>query len=338
MTALSNAAPAGPSTADVPPVTVVICTRNRGAQIVATVDSVLACPYPLLTLLIIDQSGDDATLRALGGRVDLPIVTYIRSASQGLSRARNIGLARAQTEIVLMTDDDCEVPPDWVGQMTAALLSYPQAGLMFCDVIAGPHDPRQGFVPVSVASGTLLIASLGQWRPADGINIGIGAGMAMRRTIARDIGGFDEALGAGSRFHSGEDIDMTLRMLLRGHQIYRTDAVRVVHHGFRLHKEGRRLVLNSMFSIGAIYGKLIRCGQWRALGAYLLAVWAMVVIPLVASLARLQKPPVVGRMAALAGGLIVGLRTPANRRSIVFISGAPASADGEPQPQHTPGR
>jgi GT2 family glycosyltransferase len=293
-----------------PPVAVLICTRNRGDSIAATIASVLANPYPDFELIIVDQSGDDRTAAAVGRFRADPRLRYLHTSSRGLARARNLGLALIRHDLVLLTDDDCEVPANWIAEMVAPFLRHPQVGIVFCDVVAGPHDRSLGFVPVNQNPRAQLIAGLARWRTSDGVNIGIGAGMAIRRSAAAQIAGFDPLFGSGSHFRSGDDLDFTMRLLAAGRQIYRTDRAAVVHHGFRTYDEGRRLIRSNMFSVGAIYGRMLRRGHWHALRHYFGVLAAMVILPAVRDLARLRRPPVLGRAIWLCRGLIDGLRLP----------------------------
>ena len=63
--------------------------------------------------------------------------------------------------------------------------------------------------------------------------------MAVRRDVMLELGGFDELFGPGARFMSADDVDVAVRVLLRGWHVYTTGDRRVVHHGFRTLREGR---------------------------------------------------------------------------------------------------
>ncbi len=292
---------------DQPRVTVLICTRNRGAAILATIRSVLVNTHTNFELLIVDQSTNTHTAQAIGALSHDSRIRYVNTNTCGLSIARNIGLALSHNDLVIMTDDDCEVPPNWIAQMAAPFLQHPRVGIVFCDVVAGPYDRRAGFVPVSLSAHPLLIEDLAHWQTCDGVNIGIGAGMAIRRSVAEEIGGFDTLFGPGGLFRNGDDIDFTLRALAADHQICRINHVRVIHHGFRTFEENRALMRGAMYSAGAAYGRLIRSGQWRAISSYIAMFIAMVIVPIIENLRRRQVPPVLGRVIWLVRGFVKGL-------------------------------
>lgn len=302
-----------------PAVTILVCTRDRGESVAVTIRSIFACAYPSFTLLIVDQSSDTRTELAIAAFRNDPRLRYIRTGTQGLSMALNIGLAFSSTDIVVMTDDDCEVPPNWISEMVAPFLRYPRVGLVFCDVVAGPHDPQAGFIPVSLSTRTLLIEDLAHWQTCDGVNIGIGAGMAVRRSAVETIGGFDPLFGSGSYFRSGNDVDITLNALATGLQVYRTNRVGVTHYGFRTYKQGRQLVYRNLFGLGGTYGQLLRRGHWIVLRYYAAIFANVVIIPALNDLAHRQPPRKLGRAFWLIRGLIEGLRVPPLPRTGGFL-------------------
>jgi len=55
---------------------------------------------------------------------------------------------------------------------------------------------------------------------------GTGANFAMTKSALKELGPFDEALGAGSPCGGGEDVDMFMRVILAGHRLaYEPSAV-----------------------------------------------------------------------------------------------------------------
>lgn len=292
-----------------PAATVVVCTRNRGDKIVATIASVLEGKNSNVDVLVIDQSDNDETSDALAAYIAAGKVRYIRSTETGVSRSRTLSLSEAKTEFVLNTDDDCIVDPDWVGANVRELVANPDAAIVFGDVIA-PPDSGDGYAPESVSKSDFVVRSMWGWKTTDGVNVGIGASMAMRRSMLLDLGGFDVELGPGSALRNAEDTDMTLRALLAGHTIVRTRQAKVDHYGHRSHDEFRSLTRGAMLGLGAASGKLIRrkpvAATWFLGGL----IWRLVVKVTFVELVHLRKPPVLGRAVYIAKGFWRGLRKP----------------------------
>jgi glycosyltransferase involved in cell wall biosynthesis len=302
---------------------VVVCTRNRGESIRSTIATILANTHPSFELIIIDQSTNNTTEQVATSFGEDPRLRYIRSNTRGLSKARNIGWAEARSEIVLMTDDDCDVPEDWIARMTALFTRYPQVACIFCDVVAGPHDYSKGFIPIHIHKREMMVRRVEEYQPG----AGMGAGMGLRRSAVQDLGGFDQLLGAGVELASAEDLDMTLRILLSGRHVCHTKSVSVVHHGFRSYAESRDLIRGYIYGQSALYAKLLRCGHWRVLPLYLKSIHMNVTAVVITSLRQRQIPRVLGRIVYLAKGFVRGWQLPVNRAKALFL---PTDPDHHP--------
>jgi GT2 family glycosyltransferase len=75
---------------------------------------------------------------------------------------------------------------------------------------------------------------------------GTGANFAFRTETLRALGGFDEALGAGSRTRGGEDLDVFVRVLLAGYALAYEPAAVVWHH----HRSDLPELQRQMFAYG----------------------------------------------------------------------------------------
>src|SRR5438552_4725595 len=114
-----------------PCISAVVPTRNRPDHAVPCVDAILANAGDDFELLVIDQSDDDATERALAVYHSDSRFRYIRSPSRGASAARNVGIEQSRAPIVAFTDDDCRVATDWLKQITTLFAREPEAALVF---------------------------------------------------------------------------------------------------------------------------------------------------------------------------------------------------------------
>lgn len=295
-------------------ISAVVCTRNRGSSVVATIETILANTYPHFEVILIDQSTNQETEQAIAPfRADARF-HYIRSATKGLGRARNLGMAQAQSNVVAFTDDDCTVPTNWLERMAAAFADKPRVTVSFCNVEAAPHNNAEGFIPAYMRKDSKLVRNFWDKCRARGI----GAGIAVRRQAALALGGFDEELGAGGHFPSCEDGDMAMRALARGQWVYETHEVAVLHYGFRTWNEGKELTRRDWIGIGAAYAKPLRCGHWGALVVVLYESLVIgLLIPLSAIL-RLQKPQGLRRLLYFMQGFWQGWSTPVDCEKMLF--------------------
>ncbi len=245
-----------------PSLSVVVCTRDRGARVLGTVRSILAGDCADLELIVIDQSDAAMTAEALAVLQADPHVRYVHTDTRGLSVARNLGLKLARGPLVALTDDDCAVDPSWATEIRRAFARDPRIALVFGNVVPRPFDPAQGFIPGYQRDAPFLAVGVRQKLEVEGM----GACMALRRDAVLDLGGFDEMLGAGGPLRAGEDVDLTLRALASGHSVYETPSVRVVHDGFHAWTDGCVLVQAYWFGAGAAIGKHLQLRRLPTLG------------------------------------------------------------------------
>jgi glycosyltransferase involved in cell wall biosynthesis len=312
------------------PLSIVVCTRSRSESLNRTVRSLLSNTTPC-ELIVVDQSSDREFERALTGFKADPRLRHVRSRARGKGAALNEGLALARGEIVVCTDDDCEAPAGWVEGMARTLSERPDVAVAFCTVVAGPCDWNAGYVPVYAIPRSRLLTSLLQTCTGHGM----GAGMALRRDVVLKLGGFDEEVGPGARFPSGDDWDICHRALLTGWGVYETADFAIVHHGFRTLEEGRQHAHRDWLAIGAVCAKPIRAGH---LTAVTLPVWYFSIHalwPPLRDVLRLQRPRGWSRIAGFVDGFLQGLCTPVSRPELLFerrARGGSVAAIADPGP------
>lgn len=299
-----------------PAVSVVVATRDRGALVTRTIESVLACEDIDVELIVIDQSSTDATELAVEATSHDERLTYIRSATEGVSRARNIGLRLARNPIVLITDDDVVVSAGWARRFWEATSADDRVAVAFCAVDEGPYDADKGFMPAYPIDEEIVIKSLLFASPLRGM----GAGMAVRRDEVLAFGGFDEMLGPGAPLRAAEDRDLAARALALGWWLLQTPDARVVHHGFRTWSEGRSLARRDWYGIGAAYAKLLKCRRFEVLPAIgQEVIYGAFAKPLVRFLIRKSRHSNLRQIIYFSDGFVRGLRTPVNRSDLAFV-------------------
>lgn len=297
-----------------PEISAIICTRNRGKNAVFAVQTILDNTHPNFELIVIDQSTNQETEQAVAKFSSDRRFRYVYTTTQGLGRARNIGLQLAHADIVAFTDDDCSVPTNWLAVISSTFVRLPRVTVIFSNVEAGSHDAGAGFIPAYNHSKNKPIRSF--WDKCHAR--GIGASMAVRRLPILGIGGFDEELGAGGFFPSCEDADMAVRAIARGQWVYETSEVSVIHYGYRTWKEGRDLAKRDWVGIGAAYVKPLKAGHWKALIIVLYEVFVPCLLEPLSPLLRLRRPRGLGRLVAFFQGFMGGLRQPIDRNLIVY--------------------
>ena len=295
-------------------VSALVCTRNREAAIVASIRSLLDGGPGELEVLVVDQSDGPGTEQALAPLASDPRLRYLRSSTRGKGAALNEGMRLARGRVVVCTDDDCIAPPGWVVAMAEVLEGQPTAAVVFCNVTAPPYDQSAGYVPAYERRESRLLRTIA----ATCAGHGLGAGMALRREVIQELGGFDPSLGPGSRFASGDDWDITARALLRGWHVYETAELSIVHHGFRTFEEGRKHAFRDWLAIGAVCAKPLRAGHWSAVVVPIWEFSAHALWPPIADLLQLRRPRGYARILGFLRGFADGLRTPVDRATLMF--------------------
>ena len=308
-----------------PRVSVVLATRNRGAEVKCAADSLLAMQPAADEILIVDQSDDDGTQGALAAAAAAGRLRYLRQRELGLSRARNLGLRESRGDLLIFTDDDCQAPADLAGSVARAFLRWPDVGLVFGSVVPAPHDASAGLIPSCQRMDDLVVRRVGEHHLLGGM----GACMAARREVMLELRGFDVCLGAGAVLHSAEDTDLGLRALSAGFPVAETPSIRVLHHGFRTWRECETLADRYLFGAGAMYAKQarLRPASAAAMLAHVAARWLW-------GRPRVnygREPRRAARGLAFARGLFAGLRMRLDPATGHFIDdGRPGDNPSEP--------
>lgn len=299
------------------PVSVVICTRDRPDDLARCLPTLLANDYPDFEVIVVDQSSADAS-EGVVAAVDGARLRYHRQRGSGKARALNAALARAKGAVLALTDDDCTVPRDWLLRGTAVLKKEPDAGIVFGKLNAAPVPLCDTFIP------TFLPPSYRRLRGRFALMkvrlVGVGANMIVRRTVFERLGGFDECLGPGSRFRSGDDVDLAYRALRAGFTVVQDPENVVVHWGGRSYAAGsaRRVLRNNSYGAGASWGKQLRCGD--PLAAYALVGRASrEFADLLSNLIRRRTFTGGGRLLNLIMGLAASFGQPVDRQRWLFV-------------------
>ncbi len=219
----------------------VCVATTRPSTVGAMVRSILRQTWTDWELVVVGQGDADALRRAvdLGSGKD-PRVRYVHSDRRGLSAARNRALSESSGDIFAMTDDDCEARSDWLTVLAARFNADKALGLVGGTLVAPPPEKR--FVPSSCLSnepGDVVYDPTVTPPPAPAGFGCVGGNMAVTRAAAERVGRFDELLGAGARFPSGEDLDYVHRLELAGVKMACTPRSVVFHTHGRRYGPGR---------------------------------------------------------------------------------------------------
>lgn len=231
--------------ASMPSVTVIVCTRDRSALLRDSLTAILKLDYPNFDVLVVDNAPrTDETRNMVRDEFGDPRIMLITEPAPGLSQARNAGLRHARGDIVAFTDDDVVVDGAWLREIAAGFERMPGTACVTGLVPAGElRSPAQEYFNNRVNWSKCTESKVYSFAdPPPGLPkfpfcpgaFGTGANFALDRNTALSLGGFDNALGVGTRTGGGEDIDMFTRVILEGYSLVVQPSAIVWHR----HRDG----------------------------------------------------------------------------------------------------
>ena len=305
-----------------PTIDVILCTRNRGGLLSNTLDSLRAITPPpshvgdggpsdspsgqrtadggqrpppsAFNIYIIDQSQNDDTARVAQPVCDQdPRFHLIRTPTQGLDVARNIGARAGSGEVIAYIDDDCRAAPGWIQGLLAEYVRDPQVWAVFGRTIPGQtahaHTPANRFDQAL----PMAMVDYKQRRVFErnrfDLGFGHGANMSFARSTFARIGMFDELLGTGGKLRSWPERDFGYRILKAGGRIVYTPDALVHHDHWREWPEVLRTYRNYAIGCGAAVGKYLRKGDYAAILLLLEWVWGQGFRQMASGLLRWQS-------------------------------------------------
>jgi len=250
-----------------PKMTVVVCTHERPEGLDACLQSLLVQEYPDFSILVIDNAPSTDRSKSIVDALASPLIQYVVEPTKGLSWARNKALEMIDDGIVAWIDDDEVADKHWLAELARGFHDHPEADAVSGVMVPGELETsaqvwfeqyggmnkHRGFKPDVFSPRTARLQSPLYPLPS----FGTGGNMAFRAGVIQRIGGFDVALGAGSRCMGAEDT-LAFTELLRtsGTVVYQPTAV--THHFHRrTAEELRRQMLGYGIGLSAFYTSLI---------------------------------------------------------------------------------
>lgn len=232
-------------------ISLIVCTRDRDRQLERTLHEIARIDTGIdWELVVVDNASSDATEEVIEEFVERTRieVRHVFEPKVGLSRARNRGCRSAMGQVIGLTDDDCYPARDYLDQMIEV---FDRHDVGFAGGRILLHDPEDAPVTVREASTAEPLPP----RSFPWAGFIQGANMAFRSEVFRDLGGFDESIGAGTPFPAA-DIEFCARASDRGWRGgYFPGPTVFHHHGRRGGERIRRLRADYARGRGAYYAK-----------------------------------------------------------------------------------
>lgn len=207
---------------------------------------------------------------------EFPHVLLINEPRQGVAYARNAGITASKGEIIVTTDDDTTMPPDWLEKLIAPLA---RADVMAVSGNVLPLELETSSQQLFEKYGGLgrgfdSFEVGGDWfeqfrlRPVPTWNLGGTANAAFRASIFNhpQIGLFDEALGPGMPSGVGEDSYLFYKILKAGYTIFYEPTAYIWHkHRSSLSSLRRQIYNYSKGHVSHHLTTLLQDKDWRGM-------------------------------------------------------------------------
>ena len=181
-------------------VAVVIPAFNAAAHLPETLASLFAQTFDAFQALIVDDGSADDTAHVAATTGD-PRIGVLRVENGGVARARNLGVAACDADLIAFLDADDLWAPTKLERQVEAMHATPEAGICVT-----------GSVQIDAASRILKPMPI--WQPDDvcaalllaSMVVGCVSSGMVRRSAFEAVGGFDQ------RFSQSADWDLWLRL------------------------------------------------------------------------------------------------------------------------------
>ena len=189
---------------------VVIATFNRSADLAATLASLAGLrPRGEWEVIVVDNNSTDGTRAVVEtAAASFPVpLRYVFEREQGRSPALNAGIRLAAGDVIVTTDDDVRVDPDWLDRAADGLER------LHCDYVGGRVLPIWGAAPPAWLPNrggkhwaVIALLDYGAEPIEFGARVPLGVNMAFRREAFERAGLFDPGTGRKAGTLLGQEV------------------------------------------------------------------------------------------------------------------------------------
>lgn len=228
-------------------VSIVIPTFNAEKTIGKTLEACLNQDFGgPLEVIAVDDGSNDCTAE----QIKRYPVKYIYQENAGPASARNRGWKEAKGAIISFTDSDCIPHKDWLSKLLRNYVDEKVGAVGGSYSVANPENLLacciQQEISIRHSAMPREVRFLGSYN------------LSVKRSILEEIGGFQE----GYKNASGEDNDLSYRILKHGYKILFDREARVAHY----HRESLWKYLKEQYTHGFWRARLYREHPGMGLG------------------------------------------------------------------------
>lgn len=222
---------------DPPDVTIIIPFRDQADALRVCLESIEArTDYPRYRILLLDNGSQEDAMRRLLAETSHRVLPVDTGGAFNFSRLMNVGVAAAETDLVLLLNNDTEVlAADWLTRMVShiirpgvgavgAKLLFPDRRTQHAGVVIGVDGlaaPAFKLAPHGVDHGAMSLAD-----SLRNVSAVTAACLLTTREAFEAVGGFD----AESLAVAYNDVDYCLKLRERGLKVVYDPGALLVHH------------------------------------------------------------------------------------------------------------
>ena len=183
---------------------IIIPLYNKAPYIRKALESVLAQTYIDYEVIVVDDGSTDGGAEIAESFLQDPAsslspfasrLRLLKQPNQGVSAARNAGVAQAQGEYIAFLDADDWWEPTYLERMAQLVADYPDAGLYACNYVY--YKPGKTHVALNIPTGYINYPKT--YYESDAMPVWTGAAM-IPRNVYDEMGGFPLGIKLGEDF------------------------------------------------------------------------------------------------------------------------------------------
>lgn len=189
-----------------PQLTIILISRNEGAHIAKTVESVIVAAknWQPSEIILVDSASTDETVK-IAGQFPITILRIPPTSFLSAGAGRFIGTRYSAGDLIMFMDGDMEMEPDWLDHAVPYMLAHPEAA-----AITGFRRD------IYLENGAIIGEQEVTFGPTDQVvemkHFG-GAGL-YRRPALQAVGGFNPYL------ISEEEPELCMRLRFAGYRLF----------------------------------------------------------------------------------------------------------------------
>lgn len=226
-------------------ISLIMPTLNRYDDIYLLMDSLENQTYKNFELIVVDQNDNNKVKEIVDKYIDKLDIKYIKSDKIGLSYNRNVGIDKAKGQIIGFPDDDCVYENDTLEKVINFFNENKEYKIYSCKTM----DENKVDAFKKMYDGICDISSLNVLDTITSITFFI-------NFVGLEYTRFDEKLGVGGEFGSGEEIDYILDLLSKGYK-GRYFGDDIIYHPAKKHSKSKEKYQRD-FNYGRGFGALCK--------------------------------------------------------------------------------